>query len=131
MPAVSVIIAEDEAITAMFMEKMLKRNGFNILKCVSSGEEAVNSCTILRPQLVIMDIRLAGKMNGIEAALKINEISTGATKFIFMTGYSDNDLKEQATQVKPVHFFIKPLNLHELIRVINQYFDTNLEAPHS
>jgi len=117
--AISVLIVEDEAMTAMFMETMLRRKGFNVLKCVSSGEEAVNISLELNPDFVLMDIRLAGKMDGIEAVTKIKAVSMAATKFIFTTGYSDLELKEKMMELEPEGVFIKPVNVPELVNLIN------------
>ena len=105
MPGISVLIVEDEAMTAMFMKTMLQRKGFNVLKCISSGEEAVDYALEFSPDIVIMDIRLAGKMDGIEVVTKIKARCVKDMKFIFTTGYSDTELKEQAMGLDPLGFF--------------------------
>ena len=122
MSEITILIVEDEAMTAMFMETILKRSGFNVLKCVSSGEEAVDFAVKFEPDVIVMDIRLAGSMDGIEAALKIKTGTKKNIRFIFSTGYSDPELKEKALEFEPLAFFIKPVNLKVLAGVINTYY---------
>ena len=120
--AISVLIVEDEAITAMFMEAKLRNSGFNVLKRISSGEEAVDCALQLKPDLVLMDIRLAGRIDGIEAVTKIRLESVKDIQFIFTTGYSDIELKEQAVKLNPLGFFVKPVNVPELVSIILSFF---------
>lgn len=122
IPAISVLIVEDEAITAMFMEAKLRNSGFNILKRVSSGEEAVDYAIKLKPDFVLMDIRLAGKMDGIEAVTIIKAESDKDIQYIFTTGYSDVEFKEKALKLNPAGFFVKPVNMTELVNVIQLVF---------
>lgn len=125
MNNISILIVEDEAVTAMFMETMLKKRGYKILKCVSSGEEAVLASLELKPDIVLMDIRLAGKMDGIEAAWGIKTGMNGSLGIVFVTGYSDQELKEKAFLLSPLAFFVKPVDMSELVRVIESYSLTN------
>ena len=122
MSGISILIVEDEAITAMFMETMLIRKGYRVIRCVSSGEDAVYYATKFRPDLVIMDIRLAGKMDGIETVSRIKAESSIAIQYIFITGYSDVELKNQAMILEPLDFLIKPINLTEMVRIIESFF---------
>lgn len=117
-PGISILVVEDEAMTAMFMETMLKRKGYNVMKLVSSGEEAVIFAREFIPDIVIMDIRLAGKMDGIEAVAKIKSESDKSIQCIFTTGYSDPELKDEAMKLNPLAFLIKPINLNELLSLI-------------
>lgn len=125
MSAVSILIVEDEAMTAMFMESMLRKRGYNVLKCVSTGEEAIDSAVMLSPDLIVMDIRLAGKMDGIEAAAGIREKSSKSSRYIFTTGYSDVEIKELAAEFEPLAFLIKPVNLSEMARIIDLFFKSD------
>ena len=71
MKDISVFIVEDEAMTALFMESMLKKKGLKIVGKVNSGEEALTFVKNLKPDVVILDIRLSGDMTGIDTAKKI------------------------------------------------------------
>lgn len=125
MAVISILIVEDESMTALFMETMLKRKGYNVLKCVSSGEEAVESALYLNPELVLMDIRLAGKMDGIEAVSMIKKKSKAAVEFIFTTGYSDSEFRESAMKLEPLAYLIKPVRLQEIVNIINSFFQND------
>ena len=121
-PGISILVVEDEAMTAMYMETFLRRKGYEVLKRVSTGEDAVYSVHSLKPDLVLMDIRLAGKMDGIESASKILSETDSAVQVIFTTGYTDVELKDRALLLNPLGFFIKPVNMPELIKTIESFF---------
>ena len=118
MEPVSIIIVEDEAVTAMFMEVKLRRIGYNVLKCISTGEEAIIFAAENKSDFILMDIRLAGKMDGIEAAELIKAGNGCNPRFIFTTGYSDTECRERALRLDPVGFLIKPVNVAELTGII-------------
>lgn len=122
MPSISILIVEDEVVTAMYIETMLKRKGYDILKCVASGEEAVDFAVKFKPDIVIMDIRLAGKMDGIEAAERIKAESASPTGLIFASGYSDQDLMDRAMGLDPISFLMKPINFTQLVNLIEGHF---------
>ena len=86
-----VLIVEDEIITAKSLFLDLNDSGVHALRPVLFGEEAVEVAQQEKPDLILMDIRLSGKMNGIEAAEKIGqEIQTA---IVFMTGYTTEAMK--------------------------------------
>lgn len=120
--AISILVVEDEAMTAVYMKTMLRKIGFNVLDCVSSGEEAFDYILKNEPDLIIMDIQLAGIMNGIDTAQKISSRPLSEVQFVFATGYSDPELKEHAMRYKPLHYFVKPVKLNELVNIIEQFF---------
>jgi two-component SAPR family response regulator len=124
MAGITILVVEDEAMTALFMEKMLKKMGYNVLKRVPSGEEGVDYAVRFKPDLVILDIRLAGYLNGIETAAKIKREAAKAIQFIFTTGYSDFQLREDAMKTEPLGFFSKPVNMKELVNVIERFFES-------
>jgi two-component SAPR family response regulator len=122
MDGTTILVVEDEAMTALFMEKMLKKMGYDVLKRVPSGEEGADFAIRFTPDIVILDIRLAGELNGIETAAKIKKESAKAIQFIYTTGYSDFQLREDAMKTEPLGFFIKPVNVKELVNVIERFF---------
>lgn len=123
---ISILIVEDEAMTAMYMEAFLRRKGYKVLKRIATGEEAVVLSLQLKPDLILMDIRLAGKMDGIEAASQIKSEALSEIRFIFTTGYSDAEFKENAMSLDPLAFFIKPVNMTELIKKIGSHFNSDM-----
>lgn len=68
MPKAKILIVEDEAITAMDLQNSLKSMGYDAPAIVPSGERAIKKAEELKPDLVLMDIKLKGAMDGIEAA---------------------------------------------------------------
>ncbi len=119
----TILIAEDEAITAMLIRTILNHAGYSVIKSVPTGEGAVKYAAELEPGMVIMDIRLAGKMNGIEAVREIRKSSD--VPVIFMSGYSDESIITEARLFNPVAYIIKPVIAEDLISILNNYFKKN------
>jgi CheY-like chemotaxis protein len=82
----SVLVVEDEFIVAAYLKMLLQRNGFTVAGTISTGEEAVETVAKFRPDVIIMDVNLAGAMNGIEAANMIS--SQSDIPFLFMTAHA-------------------------------------------
>lgn len=101
-----IMIVEDEAINAASLQMVLKKSGYYICPLYASAEDAIADCPIEQPDLIILDIHLAGKMNGIEAALKIREFTD--IPIIFLTGYSDPETLEQLASIKNASCVTKP-----------------------
>lgn len=103
-----ILIVEDESITAMDLENILQRLGYEVVGISSRGDEAIQNVDKLRPDLVLMDITLKGDMDGIEATWKIQ------THFdipvIYLTAYSDFNTLKRAKSTKPYGFLTKPVN---------------------
>lgn len=116
-----ILVVEDEAITAMTLKLKLAQVGYEVSKVVATGEEAIMSVKQESPDLVLMDIRLAGLLNGIETAQQIQG-SPHAPPIIFMTGYPDQELQQQAQQLHPLAYFIKPISIQELHSAITSVY---------
>ena len=110
------LVVEDEILIAMGLELELKKAGFAVCKRVTSGEEAIIAAGQEHPDVILMDIRLAGALDGIEAAQQIQSVSP--TPIIFMTGYSDKDEIERAQQQQPLGLFIKPIRIQDIQSVV-------------
>ncbi len=107
----SVIIVEDEKITALDLKHKLVNIGFTVPAIVSSGQEAVDTVAELRPDVVLMDIVLQGEMDGIQAAQKISSLDIPV---IFLTAYSDDKTLQRAKATSPYGYIIKPYPDKEL-----------------
>ncbi|MCH8317010.1 MAG: response regulator [Bacteroidetes bacterium] len=107
-----ILIVEDELITARDIESCLKEFGYLVTGIVTSGEDAVKKTERSNPDLVLMDIRLKGKMDGIEAAQIIRD------KFnipvIYLTAHSDKETLKRAKITKPFGYVLKPFQENEL-----------------
>jgi DNA-binding NarL/FixJ family response regulator len=106
-----ILIVEDEAVAALALERTLEELGYEVLGSVATGEDALKRAATDGPDIVVMDIRLAGRMDGIDAAAKIRD-STGA-QIIFMTGYDDEETKRRALALKPLGLMSKPIDKDE------------------
>jgi two-component system, response regulator PdtaR len=101
----NILIVEDERITAEDIKKALKSVGFEVPAIVSSGEESIKVSEELQPDLVLMDIKLEGEMDGIEAAEKIR--SKLGIPIIYLTAYSDEKTVQRAKITEPSGFILK------------------------
>lgn len=111
-----VMIVEDEAITAMATGAMLKRLGHVVAASVSSGQAALDAFRRQAPDLVLMDIRLHGDMDGIETARLIRRDSD--VPVIFVTAYVDEGTRRLAAETSPLAVVAKPLDEYELASLL-------------
>jgi PAS domain S-box-containing protein len=105
MTSAVILVVEDERITAEDIRAGLKLAGYNVPVVVSSGEEAVQQAGKLRPDLVLMDIKLEGEMDGIDAACEIRKLYD--IPVIYLTAYSDEKTVERAKMTEPSGFLVK------------------------
>ena len=117
-PKIKILIAEDEAISALSMQRALTRSGYDICALVSTGEEAVAAITRQEPDLVILDVLLNGRLNGLEAAMEIRSRSN--IPIVFVTGYEEGMLIEQIKSVPSSTYLIKPITPNDLESAISQ-----------
>ena len=102
-----ILIAEDEAIFTLSMQGALTRSGYDVCDLVSTGEKAVEGVRQEKPDLVIMDVILNGRVNGLEAAMQIR--SGSDIPIVFVTGYEEGKLIEQIKTITSSSYLIKPI----------------------
>jgi PAS domain S-box-containing protein/putative nucleotidyltransferase with HDIG domain len=107
-----ILIVEDERIVADDIRMSMERLGYSVCGVVSSGEQAVEKTKGICPDLVLMDIVLEGKMNGIEAAEIIR--SGFDIPIVYLTAYSDNKTLERAKMSEPFGYVLKPFEDRDL-----------------
>ncbi len=112
MSASTILIVEDEAIVAMDLAGKLERLGYTVLGPVDRGEEAIELARQHRPSLALMDIRLAGAMDGVTAAEIIRRECD--LPVVFLTAHSDSRTLERAKLAEPFGYVIKPFEEREL-----------------
>jgi PAS domain S-box-containing protein len=105
MTSAVILIVEDERITAEDIRAGLKLAGYEVPVIVSSGEEAVQQAGKIKPDLVLMDIKLEGEMDGIDAACEIRKLYD--IPVIYLTAYSDEKTVERAKLTEPSGFLVK------------------------
>ncbi len=106
-----VLVVEDDGIIAARLEDTLRSWGFTT-EAAPSGEEAVAMAAARPPDLILMDVHLAGEIDGVEAAAQIRE--RGDTPVIYLTAYSDESLLDQAKVTEPHGYLVKPVRDKEL-----------------
>jgi PAS domain S-box-containing protein len=114
--AARILVVEDEAILAEDLGLSLKNLGYVVKGKVSTGEEAVELAEKLRPDLILMDIKLQGDIDGIEAADQIRKRLD--IPVVYLTGYSESDVLERAKKTEPYGYIGKPISVSELRNTI-------------
>jgi PAS domain S-box-containing protein len=109
---VRVSIVEDEALIAMDLERRLRALGYVVVSTVATGQEALNEVASHRPDLVLMDIRLEGEMDGIDAALRIR--NQYRTPVLFLTSHTDESTIQRAKLTSAFGYLAKPFAEREL-----------------
>lgn len=117
---IKILLVEDEVISAMLMESQLKSIGYTQIDHVTTGENAIINTKQNPPHIILMDIRLAGQIDGIETVSIIKSVSDIPT--VFITGYDDQSVRENAEKLKPLAYLIKPLNIKKLKKIIDDFF---------
>lgn len=119
MRLTKVMIVEDEVIAALATEKMLRKLGFDVCGNVTSGEEALLEFDGKDPDIIIMDIRLDGELDGIETAEQIKRKRD--VPVIFVTAYSDDSTRARADATRPLAFINKPLDIGLLKDILDGF----------
>ncbi len=112
MPNAQILVVEDESTIAITIQDILKSFGYAVPAIVCSGEEAIQTVAELQPDLVLMDIRLEGSMDGVEAAEKIR--SDFNIPVVYLTAYIDDGTVQRAMITAPFGFVLKPFKPREL-----------------
>ena len=112
MGKTTILIVEDEAIIAEGLASKLKQLGYEVVGTASQGRQAVEMALRLLPQLILMDIRLEGPMDGIQAAKAIRDKYD--VPVIYLTAHSDLDTLSRAKLSGPSGYIVKPFEMHDL-----------------
>jgi two-component system cell cycle sensor histidine kinase/response regulator CckA len=112
----NILIVEDERIVAKDIEQRLKELKYNVTGIVTTGEKALEKVEELHPDLVFMDIRLRGAMDGIEAAEAIKRRFD--IPVIYLTAYADEATLERAKITEPFGYILKPFNERDLYSTV-------------
>jgi len=112
MTVASILIVEDERLIAMDLQRRLTRLGHTVVALAASGMEAIEKALALRPDMVLMDIRLQGDMDGVEAAQQI--IASVAIPVVFMTAYVDEETQQRLRATSPWGCLYKPFTPNQI-----------------
>lgn len=120
-----VLIVEDEALVAENMREILEAASYIVLDLLSTGDEVVAKYSLLNPDLIVMDVKLPGKTDGIQAATLIHMIKR--IPIIFLTAYSEDKFAHLSILSKDSYRYInKPFDLRKLPEFIKK-FRTDLQ----
>ena len=111
-----IFIVEDEAIVANDIAETLRSLGYSIAGTAKSGEIAIEKVSETNPDLILMDIHLAGELDGVRTAGEIHK--TRNIPIIYLTAYADKELLDRAKQTEPYGYIIKPYDERDLQSVI-------------
>ena len=116
MTKAKILIVEDEGIVAKNIQVMLTDLGYGISEFVLSGEAAVKKAEEMQPDLILMDIKIKGDLDGIKTAKKIQELFD--TPIVFLTAYMDEATLKRAKMIEPYGYLLKPIGEKELYTTI-------------
>ncbi|MCB1179382.1 MAG: response regulator, partial [Leptospiraceae bacterium] len=101
-----ILIVEDEVIAALALKGLLRSSGYRVTDYVASGEDAITSIKEHKPDIILMDITIAGELDGIETYKIIK--SEEKIPVIFLSGYDDDSIRKKAEETNPLGYFLKP-----------------------
>jgi Response regulator containing a CheY-like receiver domain and an HTH DNA-binding domain len=114
MPGIVTIqIVEDDEIISNLISGILEKKGYGVVGKAVTGEDAIMRAAEFMPDLVLMDINLAGVLDGITAARYISSIFR--IPVIFLTGQCDDTILSRAKMAEPYGFILKPFNSNEIL----------------
>lgn len=115
MNGYKIMVVDDEPILRMDLKEMLQEEGYHVVAEGKNGEEAVDLVYRVKPDLVIMDVKMP-KMNGIKASQIIRQISDSAV--LLLTAFSQQDLVRDAREAGVMAYVVKPFSEEDLIPAV-------------
>jgi PAS domain S-box-containing protein len=112
MEYAEILVVEDEIIVAKSIQRRLEGLGYRVQAVVASAEEAIQRVTDKQPDLVLMDIKLQGAIDGVQAAEHIQ--ASYDIPVVYLTAYADEETLERAKVTQPFGYLLKPFEMSEL-----------------
>lgn len=112
MARAQILVVEDELVVAESIQSQLESLGYDVPAIVAFGDAAVEKAGEMRPDLVLMDIKLAGGMDGIEAAEQIH--SRFDIPVVYLTAFADDETLRRAKITEPFGYILKPFQAQDL-----------------
>lgn len=119
-----VLLVEDDLLTAKSIELILREHGFEVIATLKNADEIVEQVTILKPDIILMDIILQGKTDGVTATENLRKVID--IPVIFITGSSDRPTLERIRSVTNSELLAKPFSQNNLLKKINTIFENLL-----
>jgi len=117
-----ILLVEDEEIILAAVTRQLRRNGFEVVGTASSGDEAIQATAASSPDLIVMDLRLQGAMNGLEAAQHIRQ--TSPVPILFVTAHAHRLTNTLRNLPGDNRVIAKPFSANELRLAIEDMLST-------
>jgi response regulator NasT len=115
-PRPRLVVAEDQALIRLDLERLLEAAGFDVCGSARDGQEAVELALELRPDLVVLDVKMP-RLDGVEAARRI--LAEGFVPIVMLTAYGYGELISRAVDAGVVGFVVKPFKESALIEALN------------
>src|SRR5215470_8695069 len=112
MEQATILVVEDETIVAKDIQCSLQRLGYHVPSTATSGEEAIRKAGELKPDLVLMDIVLKGRMDGVETAQHLQHQFD--VPVVYLTAYADHQTLDRVKTTTPAGYMLKPFQPNEL-----------------
>ncbi len=123
-----ILIVEDQYFVAVDCELNLRASGYECVGLATTAREAVDMAERERPDLVLMDIRLASRADGVDAAIVIFERL--GIRCVFCSGHADAQVRQSAERARPLGWLAKPYTCEDLMRTIERALaELRSEAP--
>jgi DNA-binding NarL/FixJ family response regulator len=113
-----ILIIEDDFLVASELQAGLSEAGFDVIGIAMTADEAIAMAKAERPVLAIVDIRLAGRRDGVEAAIEL--LQAHSIRSIFATAHADPETRRRAQPAAPLAWVVKPYNASALVPLIRQ-----------
>jgi two-component system, response regulator PdtaR len=115
--AVRILVVEDDYLVALELEHRLMDAGYDVVGIAASAEEAIALARAHAPDLAIMDVRLAGRRDGVDTAIELS--ATLGIPSIFATAHEDSETRRRAEQARPLGWLRKPYSSEALISLVH------------
>lgn len=115
------LIVEDETFVALDVEQTLQGAGYEVVGLASSADEAIQQAAALRPDMILMDIRLLGQRDGVDAAVEIYE--RFGIRCLFASAHADAETRSRAAAAQPLGFLSKPFTRKALVDAVASHAD--------
>lgn len=112
-----IMVVEDNYFVALTIENALIDAGYEVLAVLDSGEAALECVAELKPDLVLMDIRLAGELDGIDTAIALHRRGIVS---LFASAHFDDAMKERGAAAVPAGWLVKPFSESELLGAVRE-----------
>jgi len=117
---IQILIVEDEVLIAEWLKFQLEEEGYQVYNYITTGEETIEFVKKTKPDVILMDINLAGEIDGIKTAEEITKRSK--IPIIFISGYEDSKIFEARKKIDPKMYLTKPVEMCDLKKIFDVLF---------